>query len=394
METPTSLKPLFSALLILRWCDVKTGGYSSDGVIKGTSPRRVPRLSLVSRQSGLPLILLYLQEIEDPFYSEVRSLEKAETFAARANGLQDKKAWSYVQAFFEAGGSKAYVLGVPISKAAAPTLQSVLGRDAGTGRRTGIYSVLDWVEKTDLLCVPQVSEFLSETECIGFNQKVLDMLPDTGVFYLLDLPARLDVAQAQRFLEKQFSADASAFYPWLLVHGRITPPSVVVAAWLQVNDAQIGVGELGSHIPLPQSIAPLVRLSPVQRVSLLDSRINTFLTHLGQCFVWGGYTLADHADWKTRLIPLRRTTVKLKHAVEWICEPYVLEPVNTELSVCVENSLQNFLRSVRSVFNRDTQEPFTTSVKVIEEGGEERVQVGLNYALPHSVERFSLSFIA
>jgi hypothetical protein len=370
-------------------------GLDRDMRAGGTVPRGVARVGLIAGVTGIPLFVLFLRNVAAAFHCELGSLEKVEAMRDQSGGGDDGSGWGHIEAFFQAGGTRAHVLALPIPAAGEGRLEAMIGRDLGVARRTGIQAVRDWAEKVDLLSIPQACELLPTKQYLGFCQSVLDMTcNELGILFLVDLPKNFDVEAAETFISPLFCPDAATFYPWLLVANRPVPPSVVMAAWMQRADAEVGVQEIAGQMALGAQAVPMQAVSPNMRRRLLAGRINTFLSHGGETLIWGGYTLADRADWRARLIPLRRSSLKLQQAVEQICEPYVLEPAGEELSVWVENSLQNFLRSVRRLFHRDLPEPYTTSVKVVSQDGEERIQVALNYALPHSIERFSLSFVA
>ncbi len=361
----------------------------------GTVPRGIARVGLIAGVTGIPLFVLFLRSAHAAFHCELGSQEKAEAMRDQATEDEDRRGWGYVEAFFQAGGTRAHVLALPFPAAGEGRLQAMLGSDLGIARRSGIQAVRNWAEKVDLLSVPQASELLPPPEYLGFCQNIFDMTSnELGILFLVDLPKSFGIEEAEAFTAPLFCADAAVFHPWLLVWNRPVPPSSVMAAWMQKADADVGVQEIAGQLALGADAIPMQGVSPTLRRRCLAARINTFLAHGGETLVWGGYTLADRADWKARLIPLRRSSLKLQQAVEQICEPYVLEPAGEELSVWIENSLQNFLRSVRRLFHRDLPEPYTTSVKVVAQDGEERIQVALNYALPHSIERFSLSFVA
>lgn len=358
------------------------------------SSRGVARVSLINGLTGIPLVVVFLEGIENAFHRELRSVEQVEMLRGQAGDFSSLKVWNYVESFFYAGGTRAHLLALPL-RSGESTLSQMLGADAGLSRRTGIQTIREWAEKVDLLLIPQATELLEGVEYQGFCQKVFDLLSELpGILFLLDLPKQHEDLSAQQAVKSFFSPDSAVFHPWLLRGELAIPPSVVIAAWMQRADAEIGIQEVASELPLGGGFLPVKSLSLLRRRALLESRINTFHTYEGQAHVCGGYTLADRADWKSRLIPLRRSSVKLQQAAEQICEPYVLEAAGEELPVLVESSLQNFLRSVRKVFHRDLHEPFTTSVRIVEQENEERLQVDLNYVLPHSLERFSFSFVA
>lgn len=341
----------------------------------------------------MPLFVLFLKKTAIPFHREFRSREQVETMRGQAGDPSDSRAWEQVEAFFSAGGSRLHVLGLPLGKGDA--FRAMLGSDKGVGKRTGLQAVKDWCEKADLLVIPQATELLSVEDYKHFCQRVFDLTgPEFGMLVLTDLPKAYGVDQAETFSRDLFCADAAIFHPWVLVSGKAVPPSVILSAWIQRADAEIGIQEMAADLPLPVGLKPIIETSATVRARLLESRINTFLVHCDQTLVWGGYTLADKADWKSRLIPIRRSCVKLQQAAEQICEPFVLEAAGEELPVWVENSLQNFLRSIRKIFRRDIQQPFTTSVKVVAQEGEDKLLVALSYSLPHSLERFSFSFVA
>ncbi|MBY0371893.1 hypothetical protein K2X33_14505 [bacterium] len=356
------------------------------------SPRRIPRIGLVAGRNGVPLFALFLRGLSQPQRRELRSLEQAESLRAQSGAPLDAAAWRAVEAFFLCGGSQAHVLLLPLGDG---SFEALVGEDRGLSHRSGLQGVRNWLEKADLLLIPQASELVPADQYVGFCSKVFELLgDDQDMIFLGDLPLSMSLADAEGFSRGLFCPDAAFFYPWLVCGGQPVPASVAVAAWLQRADQEVGIQELATQIPLAAGVSPLQDISATGRERLLNARINTFLWDRGVTRVWGGYTLADRANWRGRLIPLRRSCVKLRHAVEQVCEPFVLEAAGEELPVWVENSLQNFLRSVRPLFQRDLQEPFQTAVTLVEMKGEQRLQVQVQYALPHSLERFSLSFVA
>lgn len=362
-------------------------GYSGDGFTQ-----RLPRVGLISGRNGVPLIVLFLQSVCHPEHRELRSLEQVESLRSQSANPFDQAAWKKAEAFFLCGGGYAYALLLPLGDAQPCTL---LGTDSGYSARTGLQRLRFWAEKADILVIPQLCELIDAASYVGVVQKIFDLLgDDQAMLYLLDLPLSATVEEAERHMQSLFSPDAAVFHPWLLCNGQPIPPSLAIAAWLQQTDQQVGIQEIASEISLASCLRPISRIDVEVRQRLLATRVNTFLVDGTRTHVWGGYTLADRADWKSRLIPLRRSSVKLRHAAEQLCEPFVLEAAGEELPVWVENSLQNFLRSVRGLFKRDLQEPFSTEVELIDQNGENRLQVRLEYALPHALERFSLSFVA
>ncbi len=360
----------------------------------GGLPKRVPRVGLVAGSNGVPLCVLYFSGITRAFHREFRSFEQVEASRGQSDTALDASAWRHVEHFFQAGGKQIHVLGLSLGES-EDVLKAMMGVDGGVARRTGIQSVRSWEMKADLLVIPQATELLEGQELLCFLQKVGELVTEVSdLLFLMDLPKRFSAAEAEAFTKGLFYSDAALFHPWLIREDQAVPPSIAMAAWFQRADAEVGIQEMASQITLPSPLVPLKEFGVSERRQLLDARINTFLVHASQTQVWGGYTLADCADWKARLIPLRRSTSKLRIAAEQLCEPYVLEAVDENLPVNVDSALQNFLRSVRRIFNRDLQQPFTTSVEVVSQEGEERLLVELNYALPHSAERFSLEFVA
>ncbi len=369
-------------------------GWDRDRPSSSGPTRGIPRVSLVHGRTGVPLFVLFLKSVSQPGHRELRSLEQVERLRDPSGHQGDMEAWRLIEAFFVAGGTSAHVLILPFPEEGG-RLRAMLGTDRGISRRTGIQCVREWAERADLLSIPQATELLDLEGAELFIASVLDLVSSIpGMLYLADLPKACDETAALKMTRPLFCSDAAVFHPWLLNGEQALPPSIGVAAWLQRADQEVGIQEIAGDSPLGGGLVPLRDLSGAVRGRLLEGRINTFLNHLGQARVWGGYTLADSADWRTRLIPLRRSSVKLQQAAEEICEPFVLEAAGPELPVAVENRLQGFLRSVRPMFHRDLQEPFATSVRIVEQDGEERIQVGLNYTLPHSLEKFSLSFVA
>ncbi len=369
-------------------------GWDRDRLSSSGPARGIPRVSLVHGRSGVPLFVLFLKGVSQPVHRELRSLEQVERLRDPSGHEGDGEAWRQIEVFFVAGGTSAHVLLLPFPKTEG-RLRAMIGSDRGISRRSGIQRIREWAERADLLCIPQATELLSAAEYPLFLAAVLDLVAGVSdMLFLVDLPKACDETAAAKLVQSLFCADAAVFHPWLLHGAQAVPPSIGVAAWIQRADQEVGIQEIAGDCLIGGGLTPIRDISGTARATLLEARINTFLNHLGQVRVWGGYTLADSADWRTRWIPLRRSSVKLQHAAEEICEPFVLEAAGPELPVAVENRLQGFLRSVRPMFHRDLQEPFATSVRIVEQAGEERLQVGLQYTLPHSLEKFSMSFVA
>lgn len=373
---------------------MRSTGWDRDRPSSSGPTRGIPRVSLVHGRTGVPLFVLFLKSVSQPVHRELRSLEQVERLRDPSGHQGDSEAWRHMEAFFVAGGTSAHVLVLPYPEPKG-RLRGMLGSDRGISRRTGIQRIREWADRADLLSIPQATDLLSEDEYPRFLGAVLDLVAGIpGMLYLADLPKACDESTATKIVHGLFCPDAAVFHPWLLSGAQAVPPSVGVVAWLQRADQEVGIQEIAGDCLMAGGLTPIRELSGTARAMLLEARINTFLNHRGQVRVWGGYTLADSADWRMRLIPLRRSSVKLQQAAEEICEPFVLEAAGPELPVAVENRLQGFLRSVRPMFHRDLQEPFSTSVRIVEQDGEERLQVGLNYTLPHSLEKFSMSFVA
>lgn len=358
----------------------------------GTRPAGIARVSLISGRTGVPLFLLYLER-DRPGHRALQSLEQVESLREQAETPWDVSAWKNVETFFLAGGTEAHALVLPRPKD-TNDFTALLGRDGGVGRRTGIQTARDWSEKIDLLLIPQATDLVSTENYAGFCQAVFEVVgSELGMLWLLDLPRSFGVDDAEKFLRKSFCVDAATFHPWLLTEHGAMPPSVAIAGWLQRADQEQGLAEMSAK-ELRAGWLPLRVVSASDRTRYLEARANTFLVHEGRTRPWGGYTLADKTQGQFRLIPLRRTSTQIRRAVEELCEPFVLEAVDAELPVWVESRLKNFLREVRSLFHPDRAEPFSTTIEVIEQEGEEKLQVGLSYVLPHSTEKFAFSFTA
>jgi hypothetical protein len=356
-------------------------------------PRGISRVSLGSGLSGVPLVFLFFRGLSQPEFHEVRSIEHVEALRERASHPSDRQLWESLSAFFRLGGKLCRVLAYPLTGEGLSSAER--GMDGGAGRRTGIHLIREWGERADLLLIPQLFELAEESAFSSVFYELAQIVAATeGLFWVVDLPRKWRVERLMKELTPLECADAGIFHPWLLNEGRAIPSSFAVAAWIQTNDEKCGPADFQSRIVSGEGFSPLYALTPIQRANLQNERVNCFHLSPHGLFTNSAFTFADKSNWRNRLIPLRRSAVKVRQAAEEVCEPYVLEAVNEELPVLVENSLQNFFRSVRRMFHNDTNEPFTTEVKSVSQEGEEKLHVMVSYVLPHSLEKLTLSFVA
>jgi hypothetical protein len=349
------------------------------------------RVGLVKERTGIPVFLLYLEESQKDRRKTICSVEDIETEIYQHESSGDKAAWQTMLPFFEADGSSAHVVCVPLTN--DKSLPSLLGQDLGLSRRSGIHVLKSFTEIADLVVIPQVSQWLGHETSRLFYRSLLDTLsPLQHFFFLLDLPKATSLAQAELWLKGMLSPDAAVYYPWIISGERCLPPTPLAAAAFQLNDALFHINDLPANRALKGTFFPMIRLGPHQLQECASLRLN--LVHRfsdEKLCLWGGRTLADPFDWDARFISNRRTLLAIREAVLELTEPFVLEPLHVNLPRTVDIALQSAFQNLRKVFDPAAKQPFQTDITIKNSGGEDVLDIRVSFRIPYAVDEMSFT---
>ncbi len=288
-------------------------------------------------------------------------IQSLEDFEARI----DTPSWGNLEAsirgFFENGGTRCFVVGIPDDVPHNPT--TVLG-GGGPGERLGL-TALDVVEEAEIIAAPDlfvVPDSVARPdigELIATTHTILDFcsggahgdLSHGKYFALLDSPPGFrqdDLIEYARYLKKHPAAAFGAlYYPWVdvpLPDGRLKrmPPSGQIAGILaKLTQPPPGMppgtvtADSGPHLSagnrvLADAIGSEVDLRRVACRDLLEANINTIVPWSGRgMVVWGTRTLSE--DEETNQISVRRVLSFVERSVYVGTQWAVFEPNDPSL---------------------------------------------------------------
>jgi len=354
--------------------------------------RHPPKVGLVRERTGVPVFLLYLTQISRPGRFEVHSLEDVENQILTSTEPADKIAWRYLLPFFRGEGTLAHVVTLPILRE-SPLLPALCGEDRGLGHRSGIHVLKEYVEVADLVSIPQASRLLDVAQLRIFYEKLDSVLaPLQHYFSLLDLPLHFSSVDAAHFLRGLILPDSAAYYPWLHLPEGVSPPSAAVAAAYQRSDAEYNINEIPANRPLKGAVRPLFVHPPTELHDLISNRVNVVHAfNENDIRLWGGRTLADPLDADGRFISNRRTLKAVREAIHQICEPFVLEPMHSDLPRFVDVTIQSALMPLAKLFDTGHPRPFEVRVSLARTGRDDVLQVDLKFSIPYAVDQMSIS---
>lgn len=349
------------------------------------------RVGLLHERTGVPVFLIYLSDLEKTKTFEIFSAEEVETLGFKAANAPDKAAWKLIKSFFESEGQHALVVASPYS--GKSPLASLIGKDKGLESRSGIYALKGLVDYADLVVVPQASALLDSKSHRLFYAKLFELNLELDHFFILvDFPKTFTLDEIKAWQKSLAHANAALYYPWLLVDRALVPPGPVAAAAYQRNDTQYGIQDSPANRPLPAHAVPVRGMSPAELSEYNGSHVNVFHSlNDGDLRIWGGYTFTDRLDFDNKHIATRRTLLALKEAVHSLCEPFVLEPMVSDLAHTIDVSLHSFFQDHKKLLDGSQRQSFKTEVRVSSEAGDDVVQVDLQISLPYVVNQMTLS---
>ncbi len=289
-------------------------------------------------------------------------------------------AWSNldvaVRGFFENGGARCYVVGLPHDVPHTPN--TVLG-GGGPGQREGL-TALDVVEEVELIAAPDL--FLSPDgrpqadmgDLIATTHSILDFcaggangeLSHGKYFALLDPPPgiqRQDLLEYVAYLRKHPAAAFGAlYYPWIdvvLQDGRLkrVPPSGQIAgvlARLTMPPPGMPPGTVttdsGPHLSagnkvLADAIGGAEELRRVECRELLEANINSIIPWSGRGMViWGTRTLSENPE--LNQIAVRRVLSFVERSVYFGTQWALFEPNDPTLWKQLTGRVEAFLETI------------------------------------------------
>jgi phage tail sheath protein FI len=234
-----------------------------------------------------------------------------------------------VQAFFDNGGRRLYVLRVTSMPATAAQATTTL-------------AALDGLLDLGLLALPglTVPEVLNAAAHYCQGRRQLLLLVDGP-------PAALAPAQIGGFAQSLAASDHVALYhPWLqLAAGASSvPPSGAVAGLLAKRelDGRIWKAAAGPDARLVGFSAPDVMWTDADIATLVGQQVNPIRTlSAGEVVVWGGRTLSDDAQF--RYVSVRRYCSYLEASIARGTRWAVFEPNDAPLWSQLQASVSDFL---------------------------------------------------
>lgn len=247
-----------------------------------------------------------------------------------------------VRGFFENGGERCVVLALRVDEdhrspaALADALRNLFQKD-----ENGLRGVLDDIDETDLVCLPDVmmEEIQQSHETVfELQRQVLEYCKDMGErFAILDvLPG--DTADIEKNIEKSIrhwqelvSADGALYFPWVSVKSlkgsgeQWVPPCGHVAGIYARSDARVGFHKA----PANEIVEGVLDLQP-NITDEIQSQLNEIGMNCIRSFarrgirVWGARTLSGHRNW--RYVNVRRILLTLVRWIEHNMNDLVFEP--------------------------------------------------------------------
>jgi phage tail sheath protein FI len=270
----------------------------------------------------------------------------------------------------------------------------MLGQDRGIRTRSGIHMLKSFTEFADLVVVPQASQILSAGEHRAFYQRLVEEIGQLQhYFFIMDFLKHQSAQEISQHWKGFHSPDCAAYAPWVLYKGQAFAPGMSVAAAIQLNDAENGLSDLPANRALKGRPTPLYTLHPREVRRLQDMRVNAF-QQMGadDVRIWGGLTMADPCDNDFKFLTTRRALLAVKEAVEEICAPFVMEPLQEDsLPSRVEASLSSIFSRVNKLFDPDAKTPFAFKVGVSPMDDEDVLVVDMKYHVPYALNEVSMS---
>ena len=268
-----------------------------------------------------------------------------------------------VRGFFENGGERCVVVPLRVDEAQrspatlTQALTNLFRKDYFREDHRGLRGILDDIDDTDLVCVPDIMMEdirTSEETVFELQKQVLEYCKDMGErFAILDvLPG--DTADIEKNFEKSIwhwqelvPTDGALYFPWVSVKSlkgsdaRWVPPCGHIAGIYARTDARIGFHKA----PANEVVEGVLDLQP-NITSELQSQLNDVGVNCIRSLarrgirVWGARTLSGHRNW--RYVNVRRIFLTLVRWIEHNMNDLVFEPNGPPLWDRVKDRLGSY----------------------------------------------------
>lgn len=223
------------------------------------------------------------------------------------------------------------------------------GEDRGSGRRTGIESLVD-IDQVAICAVPGMWSGSVQASLVQHCEELKDR------FAILDPPDDLDTQGVLEFRNGIITRYAALYHPWLRTRDQATdtlvrvPPSGHMAGVYARVDIERGVHKAPANV-IVRGIVPREGLgqdvTKRQQDLLNPTGVNALraFPELGQR-VWGARTLAAVSDSTWRYINVRRLFIMIEESIDEGTQWVVFEPNDEPLWALVRQSVENYLTTV------------------------------------------------
>ena len=337
--------------------------YRYDSVARSRVPgvhlEEVPPESVIAFRTGVPLFVGFvertsrerLNESENDTQSHV--LTRWEQFRESVGRTVMGGYLAYaVRGFFENGGERCVVIPLSLPPGEADTVGlSTALRALFTKDGSGLRGVLDEIEETDLVCVPDLMLkplLLSPEIVIDLQRQVLEYCRDSGDrFAILDAMPGGDTESVIEHRSQLLMAEGAMYFPWIRVVPNLensrhcVPPCGHIAGIYARTDSKVGPHKAPANEIVEGVLDLRVPLTNEEQIRLNDVGVNCLKSFPRRGIrVWGARTLSAFPQW--RYVNVRRVFLTLVRWIESNMNDLVFEPYNPGLWERVKDRLGTY----------------------------------------------------
>lgn len=259
---------------------------------------------------------------------------------------------SAVQAFFDNGGRKAFVVRAATGPRSRRGSTELIGQEKA---RTGLHALDRMKLHTGLLVLPDAA-YLSESDATDAVNRAAAFAEARRMFLIADVPDAVaskghnDAVRWARSLAR--SRNMAIYFPWLMAGSgktkRLKPPSAVVAGIYARLDNARGVWKApAGGEATPNGIADLAqKLTAADVEKLQSASINAIRKFEGKgIMLWGARTFAAASDAEWKYVNVRRLFLFLERSIEEGLQWAVFEPNGEDLWAQVRLEVSSFLHT-------------------------------------------------
>lgn len=221
------------------------------------------------------------------------------------------------------------------------TVDDFVGRDGGSGNRTGIQALED-IEELSLVAAPGMWSSTVQSALIRHCEQLRYR------FAVIDPRDRLSIQGVRDFRDAIDTKYAALYYPWLEVRDPSVRRNVVVAPALHMIGlyARVDVNRGVHKAPANEVIGGITRIAldvnQREQDMLNPKGINALRFFPGRgSRVWGARTLSSDSSWK--YVNVRRIFIYVEASIDRGTQWVVFEPNDEPLWARVRATITNFL---------------------------------------------------